>query len=34
MSVVRSEIGIRRVRKLAATEAKKAKLEFFKNGCV
>lgn len=34
ISVARSEIGIRRVRKLATTEAKKAKLEFFRNGYV
>ena len=32
MSVARSEMGIKRVRKLATTEAKKAKLEFFRNG--
>jgi hypothetical protein len=32
MSVARREIGIRRVRRLATTEAKKAKLECFRNG--
>lgn len=34
MSVARSEIGMNSVRKLATTEAKKAKFEFLRNGCM